>query len=186
MLPGAMPRIPSARSARELGAVSYSRESAAPVQPTRGQLMGNTKEKSAEQRRRRSKQSEEREMLDIGGFWQGALVIVPNEHCQLLRLCSERRYSDRGEGGTGGEEIVRLCRAASGQREAASEDDSVHNTPPIIQQPGTVANENRRFLGSSRKGRGLSRSRDTHVFDNRRTERGGHLGRFTALFVEQQ
>ena len=82
-------------------------------------------------------------MLDIGGFWQGALVIVPNEHCQLLRLCSERRYSDRGEGGTGGEEIVRLCRAASGQREAASEDDSVHNTPPIIQPPGTVANENR-------------------------------------------
>ena len=82
-------------------------------------------------------------MLDIGGFWQGALVIVPNEHCQLLRLCSERRYSDRGEGGTGGEEIVRLCRAASGQREAASEDDSVHNTPPIIQQPGTMANDGR-------------------------------------------
>ena len=115
---------------------------------------------------------------------------MPNEHCQLLRLCSERRYSDRGEGGTGGEEIVRLCRAASGQREAASEDDSVHNTPPIIQQPGTVANENRlglelggwwQMMGSSRKGRGLSRSRDTHVFDNRRTERGGHLGRFTAM-----
>ena len=62
---------------------------------------GETPRKSQQNRKdERKKQSEEREILVIGGFWQGALtlVIVPNEHCQLLPLCSERRYSDRGEG----------------------------------------------------------------------------------------